>query len=154
MEEILSPGTSLSQIMSIEESDTGRKKLVTVHTQTDFGPYSKFPLQDGNAPSSPNPGPTVPKNQRLSSNKKGHRYNTRYSTYSGNHGIDNNAIDTVDGSEISSNGGLEMNGFPKRNLTLIDKDYTLFKSTILGRTLWDSNINSDTSHNNSNNYSH
>ena len=154
MEEILSPGTSLSQIVSIEESDTGRKKLVTVHTQTDFGPYSKFPLQNGNAPSSPTSGPTVPSIQRHSPDKRGHRYDTRYSKYYGNHGIDNNAIDTVDGSEISSNRGVEMNGFPKRNITLIDKDYALYKSTILGRTLWDSNRNTDTSYKSDNNYSH
>ena len=30
-------------ILTMEESDGGKQKSNTVHTQTDFGPYSAFP---------------------------------------------------------------------------------------------------------------
>jgi len=30
-------------ILTMEESDGGKQKSKTVHTQTDFGPYSAFP---------------------------------------------------------------------------------------------------------------
>ena len=50
-------------MISKEESDGNRKKLCTVHTQTDFGPYSAFPPQGGNVGSS---DPSTPGEERSS----------------------------------------------------------------------------------------
>ena len=53
----------MEQMISKEESDGKRKKLCTVHTQTDFGPYFAFPPQGGNAGPS---DPSTPEQERSS----------------------------------------------------------------------------------------
>merc|ERR1719410_118944 len=38
----------MERVMSMDQIDTKKKTFTTVHTQTDFGPYSAFPPQYGN----------------------------------------------------------------------------------------------------------
>ena len=55
---------AMELMLSKEESDGNKIKSCTVHTQTDFGPYSAFPPQRDNnhpsAPSSPDNGEQQP----------------------------------------------------------------------------------------------
>ena len=39
---------AMERVMSLDQIDNKKKTFTTVHTQTDFGPYSAFPPQYGN----------------------------------------------------------------------------------------------------------
>ena len=87
-------------MISKEESDGKRKKFCTIHTQTDFGPYSAFPPQGGNAgpssPSTPEQERSSPRDANLSTLQEApHLERT---------------TDTVDGRRPENTGWKEMNG--------------------------------------------
>ena len=79
-------------MISKEESDGKRKKLCTVHTQTDFGPYSAFPQQDGNAEPS---DPSSPEQERSSPSDANH-YNLQEASHL------ERITDTVDGRSLEN----------------------------------------------------
>ena len=39
---------AMERVLSMEDVQDGKKQFTSVHTQTDFGPYSAFPQQPGN----------------------------------------------------------------------------------------------------------
>ena len=79
-------------MISKAESDGKRKMLCTVHTETDFGPYSAFPPQCENAGPS---APSTPGEERSSPSDANH-YNLQETPH-----LDR-TTDTVDG-RISEN---------------------------------------------------
>ena len=40
---------AMERVLSMEDIQDGKKQFTSVHTQTDFGPYSAFPQQPGNS---------------------------------------------------------------------------------------------------------
>ena len=40
---------AMERVLSMEDVQDGKKQFTSVHTQTDFGPYSAFPQQPGNS---------------------------------------------------------------------------------------------------------
>jgi hypothetical protein len=123
-------------MVSKEESDGKRKKLCTVHTQTDFGPYSAFPPQGGNdgpsAPSSPAEVRSSPSDANI--------------TYLQEATHLERTTDTVDGRSSENTGMKEMNGMNGINVTngitsnrisLHSEEFTLLRSSVLGKSLWD-----------------
>ena len=70
---------AMELMLSKEESDGNKRKSCTVHTQTDFGPYSAFPPQKDNyhpsSPSAPDNGEQQP-STAVDSHDEGHSDNT------------------------------------------------------------------------------
>ena len=134
----------------MEELDGRKKKSRTIHTQTDFGPYSAFPPQSTDTPPSAPSTPSV-SNGEISSplrEKKGDIYRTRdvtiLKTIETNHL--RNATDTVDGRKPKINGIKELNGFSNKRISFHSEEFTLLRSSVLGKSLWDRENNSFTSH--------
>ena len=125
-------------MISKEESDGKRKKLCTVHTQTDFGPYSAFPPQGGNAgPSAPStPGeerlsPSTPEQERSSliDTKLNYLQDASYLA---------RTTDTVDERRPENTGINKMNGvngITSKRISLHSKEFTLLCSSVLGKSL-------------------
>jgi hypothetical protein len=126
----------MEQMISKEESDGKRKKWCTVHTQTYFGPYSAFPPQGGNAgpsdPSTPGEERSSPSDANLAILQEASHLDR--------------TTDTVDG-RISENTGMKeingiqgikrMNGMTSKRISLHSEEFTLFRSSVLGKNLWD-----------------
>ena len=117
-------------MISKEESDGKRKKLSTVHTQTDFGPYSAFPPQGGNAgpsaPSTPEEERPLPIDANLS--------NLQLASHL------ERTTDTVYGKRLENkgmNGMNRMNGLTSKRISLHSEEFTLLRSSVLGKNLWD-----------------
>ena len=108
-------------MISKEESDGKRKKLCTVHTQTDFGPHSAFPPQVGNAGPS---DPSTPAEERSSP-------------------IDANLIQeaphlerTTDTGKRPENTGINgmnrLNGPTSKRISIHSEELTLLRSSVRG----------------------
>ena len=137
-------------ILSMEELDGRKKKSRTIHTQTDFGPYSAFPSQSADTPPSAPSTPSV-SNGKISSpfrEKKDDIYGTRDATILKTTETNHlrNATDTVDGRKPEINGIKELNGFSNKRISFHSEEFTLLRSSVLGKTLWDRENNSFTSH--------
>ena len=98
-------------MLSKEESDGNKRKSCTVHTQTDFGPYSAFPPQRDNyhpsAPSAPDNGEQKPSTVE-DNHEEGHSDNTN----NVNHQQDIThfrVTDTVDRQNILKQGTSDVN---------------------------------------------
>ena len=122
-------------MISKEESDGKRKKLCTVHTQTDFGPYSAFPPQGGNAgpsaPSSPAEERSSPSDANITYLQEAPHLDRTTDT------VDGRSSENTGMKEINGINGIQrMNGMTSKRISLHSEEFTLLRSSVLGENLW------------------
>ena len=110
--------------------------MCTVHTQTDFVPYPAFPPQSGNAGPL---APSTPQKERSSPSDANH------SNLQEPQHLERTTV-TVDGRSSENRGMKEMNGMIGINImnvitskiiSLHSEEFTLLRSSVLGKNLWD-----------------
>ena len=58
---------AMERVLSMEDVQDGKKQFTSVHTQTDFGPYSAFPQQPGNSAAAASRGDKLSLSKSLTS---------------------------------------------------------------------------------------
>ena len=123
-------------MISKEESDGKRKKFCTIHTQTDFGPYSAFPPQGGNAgpssPSTPEQERSSPRDANLSTLQEAPHLERTTDTVNGRR-PENTGLKEMNGINIMNG----MHGITSNRISLHSEEFTLLRSSVLGKNLWD-----------------
>ena len=117
-----------------EESDCNKIKSCTVHTQTDFGPYSAFPPQrdysQPSAPSSPDNGKQLPSTLE-DSHEEGHSDNTN-NVYRHQHQQDITQLrmtNTVERQTIIKKETSDVNGLSKERISRHSEEFELFRTS-------------------------
>ena len=118
-------------MLSKEESDGNKRKSCTVHTQTDFGPYSAFPPQRYNsqpsAPSSPDNGAQQPSAVE-DSHKERHSDNTNNINYQ-QEITQLRVTDTVERQTILKQGTSDVNGLSEERISRHSEEFSLLRTS-------------------------